>query len=120
MVIDDILNNIEGRLQQSNKALDSFYDNDDLVGARYIKKEIEVIESIKKMIQERTEGMSYIGWSVEDFRHRALEEDNSIIYDASKFQNALDIMIKEHDANIGITWETVDVYLNEYCVKETK
>ena len=51
MVIDDILNNLEGRIQQSNKALASFYDNDDLVGANYIKKEIEVIKSIKKMIK---------------------------------------------------------------------
>ena len=48
MVIYDILNNLEDRLQQSKKALASFYDNDDLVGANYIKKEIEVTESIKR------------------------------------------------------------------------
>ena len=68
MVIYDILNNLEDRLQQSKKALASFYDNDDLLGANYIKKKIEVTESIKKMIQKKTEGMSYIGWSVEDFK----------------------------------------------------
>ena len=120
MVIDDILNNLEGRIQQSNKALASFYDNDDLVGANYIKKEIEVIKSIKKMIQEKTKGMSYIGWSVEDFKYQASKQKDPSIYDETKFQNALDIMINKHDAIIGITWETINYYLNEYCLKEIK
>ena len=120
MVIDDILNNLEGRIQQSNKALASFYDNDDLVGANYIKKEIQVTKSIKEMIIETTKGMSYIGWSVEDFKHQASNQEDPSIYDKTKFKYALDTMINKHDASIGITWETVDYYLNEHCIKETE
>ena len=120
MVIDDILNNLEGRIQQSNEALASFYDNDDLVGANYIKKEIQVTKSIKEMIIETTKGISYIGWSVEDFKYQAHNSPNPSIYDKTKFQNTLDIMINKHDANIGITWETIDYYLNEHCIKETE
>ena len=48
MVIDNILNKLESEIHKSELALSSFYDNDDLVGANYIKKEIEVIENIKK------------------------------------------------------------------------
>lgn len=120
MVIDDILNKIESRLQQSNKALASFYDNDDIVGANYIKKEIQVTKSIKEMIIETTKGMSYIGWSVEDFKYQASNQEDPSIYDETKFKDALDIMINKHDASIGITWETIDYYLNEYCLKEIK
>ena len=120
MVIDDILNNLEGRIQQSNEALASFYDNDDLVGANYIKKEIQVTKSIKEMIIETTEGMSYIGWSVEDFKYQASNQEDPSIYDENKFKDALDTMINKHDANIGITWETIDYYLNEHCIKETE
>ena len=120
MVIDDILNELESRLQQSNKALASFYDNDDLVGANYIKKEIQVTKSIKEMIIETTKGMSYIGWSVEDFKYQASKQEDPSIYDETKFQNALDAMINKHDASIGITWETIDIYLDNYCIKETK
>ena len=120
MVIDDILNNLEDRLQQSKKALASFYDNDDLVGANYIKKEIEVTESIKKMIQKKTEGMSYIGWSVEDFKYQASNQEDPSIYDETKFKDALDTMINKHDASIGITWETIAIYLDNYCIKENR
>lgn len=120
MVIYDILNNLEDRLQQSKKALASFYDNDDLVGANYIKKEIEVTESIKKMIQKKTEGMSYIGWSVEDFKYQASNQEDPSIYDETKFKDALDTMINKHDASIGITWKTIDIYLDNYCIKETE
>lgn len=117
MVIDDILNEIESRLQQSNKALFSFYDNDDIVGANYIKKEIQVTKSIKEMIIETTKGMSYIGWSVEDFKYLASNQEDPSIYDETKFKDALDTMINKHDASIGITWETIDIYLNNYCIK---
>lgn len=32
-----------------------------------------------------------------------------------KFQTALETMINEHDATLGITWDTVSMYLNDYC-----
>ena len=70
------------------------------------------------MIIETTKGMSYIGWSVEDFKYLASNQEDPSIYDENKFKDTLDIMINKHDASIGITWETIDYYLNEYCLKK--
>ena len=38
-------------------------------------------------------------------------------YDSSKFADALDEMIDNHDANNGISWSTIDYYLDTYCNK---
>ena len=61
--------------------------------------------SIKKQIRTEAEKEEY-------------ESENGeapTLYDRSKFQESLEKMIHEHDANIGISWDTVDIYLNEYC-----
>ena len=36
------------------------------------------------------------------------------LYDRNLFPKALDMMIGTHDANVGITWETIDFWL-EWC-----
>ena len=67
-------------------------------------------------------GKQYVVWSIEDFKGRAIQlegKDNwQNIYDESKFQEALDTMIRKHDTEIGITWITVDFWLNELCLKQ--
>lgn len=64
-------------------------------------------------------GSNYISWSIYDFEARAIEKTNIDVwkehYDASKFQEALDMMIQKHDASLGINWDTIDFYLEEYC-----
>ncbi len=60
-------------------------------------------------------------WSIEDFKAAAIEKRGDSwrdYYDESKFEEALERMIRKHDANIGICWETVKIYLDEYCMKE--
>ena len=60
-----------------------------------------------------------VTWSVEDFEGRAADiygdtwED---IFDKSLFENELYDMIRHHDCNNGITWDTIDVYLDN-CKK---
>ena len=39
-------------------------------------------------------------------------------YDSTKFQKALELTISNHDAETGITWETLRFYLNEHCLKD--
>jgi len=70
-------------------------------------------------------------WSVDDFEHRAKErftlwqgrgehpEDATWndIYDKTRFHYALQQMIDGHDAENGITWLTIDWFLEEYCLK---
>lgn len=66
-------------------------------------------------------GTHYISWSVEDFRQRAEEvegKDWEKVYDPEKFGYALKKMFINHDANIGVSWDVIDVYLDEYCLRE--
>lgn len=61
-------------------------------------------------------------WSTKDFESRAIQACNGNFeiaekrYDFSKFPAVLKDMIKHHDAEYGITWTTVDFYLEEYCL----
>lgn len=106
------------------------------------KEENDVKVYLKEDVDEYIEELraSSITWSVDHFEHQArIREgrtwerknntlyhdfyDTSIeipesmrIYDRSKFEYALERMIGKHDANIGITWDTIDHYLNEYCL----
>ena len=61
-----------------------------------------------------------VSWCIDDFECQAeyCEEmrEEGELYDREKFQSALDRMIDKHDATIGITWETIQLYLNEYCM----
>lgn len=67
-------------------------------------------------------GSNYISWSVDDFEGRAAEREGENLwhykYDRTKFQDALDTMISKHDASIGINWDVIDYYLDEYCMIE--
>ena len=64
-----------------------------------------------------------ITWSVEDFESRAVEIEEARgkeqIFDRSEFPAALYTMIDRHDASIGITWESIDYHLEEYCLLTT-
>lgn len=66
-------------------------------------------------------GQNCIVWSVKDFELRAEERLGKKwphTYDESKFQEALDKMIDKHDAQYGISWITVDYWLDELCRKD--
>jgi hypothetical protein len=103
----------------------------------YDVKELEqTYKDLEKKLKDRQD--TSIGWSVEDFIHRAFELENLSDentysdltienakkylekYDPDKFEDALYDMIRHHDAEIGITWDTVDCYLDEYCLKDKK
>lgn len=58
-----------------------------------------------------------VTWSVEDFRDiaKSREADFGYKYDEGKFEEALYKMIDNHDATEGINWETIAVYLDDFC-----
>ena len=78
-----------------------------------------------------TPSQIFICWGINDFEYRAsilegytddIEESvivenkpKSPIFDRSKFVEALGQMDHDHDANFGITWDTIDEYLDSYC-----
>ncbi len=59
-----------------------------------------------------------VWWSVGDLEQRAAEQEEleeEQLYDRSKFESALDNIISDHDCNWGISWDTLDSYLDSYC-----
>ena len=68
---------------------------------------------------------SSVRWDEEDFQHAAIQKTNEtewqVYYNKEAFSTALYEMVHRHDASIGITWDTVYYYLDEYCkIKDFK
>ena len=64
-----------------------------------------------------------IRWDEDDFKCAAeviAGEAWSDWYDPERFEEALHAMIEKHDCTIGITWDTVYHYLEDYCSKKYK
>jgi hypothetical protein len=84
---------------------------------------IENLDNLKE-IRELLENLNRrsISWEIYDFEAQATQNEGFYnkenIYDRDKFQYALELMIAEHDANVGISWNIIDIYLNKYCKYE--
>jgi hypothetical protein len=98
---------------------------------------------LKSIIDKSESDQNSVNWSVTDFEERAIEREldemeesnpelhkqitysethipippQYVLFDRSKFKTALATMIRKHDANNGITWDTIDYYLDEHCSK---
>ncbi len=108
------------KIKELEEMINSFPPTYDLIKKAIHSKIAELKYSID---HEYTPRWRSIPWNVEDFKGRAeqLKEANpkkNYIFDETKFEDALEQMIKKHDANLGISWETVDIYLREYCLAE--
>lgn len=109
-----------------NQAIDDFENNPKKFKENKFVP-IEFFYSYIKELQNRS-----ITWDISDFEQRARENESSEfnlnfsdfvksvpqkyrVYNRKAFDKTLMLMIKEHDCNNGISWETVDFYLDEYC-----
>lgn len=93
--------------------IDSFPSSFGLVKTELLQQVIEVEKEFEDF-QDRS-----ITWGVEDFASRAeeLEGENwREIYDEDLFEENLYDMIRHHDCNNGVTWDSIDCYL-ESCKK---
>jgi hypothetical protein len=64
-----------------------------------------------------------IEWSTENFRERAellAGEFWKSIYDELKFEFALEKMARNYDPEIGVTYVTVETYLEDHCKHESE
>jgi hypothetical protein len=81
---------------------------------------LNVKKKVEQALQEAKEFRAQsIAWSVEDFESQAQineEANGRKLYDRDQFEYALELMIRKHDANIGISWYTIEYYLDEYCM----
>lgn len=72
----------------------------------------------KDLVEKYRNGYRGIFWGIADFEAKAKEKeecDGNIKYDRDLFETALDKMIDSHDAEQGITWDTISYYLDTYC-----
>ena len=53
----------------------------------------------------------HIGWSTEDVLQRAKDNDVKITEDEAN--SILLEMQRDYDADVGINWETIDVYIDD-------
>ena len=79
---------------------------------------VELTETEIELIEKHRDGYKGIYWHPNDFEMKAMNQLNPTIYDKSKYEDALDHMLRHHDCNNGITWDTISFYLDEYCKKE--
>ena len=120
---------IEEKFQEAASEF-SKNDNQEKYGLEVVPLEaaLRLLEEFKKRS---------IIWDVEDFENwardiesRESEEDfwdtdidvpeKFKLYDRSKFEQAFLTMIRRHDCTIGITWDTIEFYLDEYCKISTR
>lgn len=120
VTIEELKKEAESLLQDSNSS--------NVAEGRGMMKVINALES------DYIPSWKAITWDVLDFEGQAKQnwenqKESSLtdeyrnaekwqdVYDESKFQEALEMMIDKHDATIGITWETIDFWLDEVCLK---
>jgi len=80
-----------------------------------------MMQVIKEIEQNYVPKWKSVVWDADDFKMRAKQREKSNwknIYDATKFEDALEKMIQKHDANEGINWDVLDFWLDEICKKE--
>ena len=75
---------------------------------------------VRKLDQALDDNYVAVWWSTHDLEQRATEiekheGDDVVLYDRSKFKDALDALIDDHDCNWGINWDSLDHVLESYC-----
>ena len=84
----------------------------------------ELTREEQDWLDKYRQGFRGVLWHIDDFEQQAQvaeEPTGLMLFDRTKFQEVLESMIQHHDCNIGITWDTIDFYLDEYCLlKEEK
>lgn len=92
---------------------------------------IKLFEQAKDYQEEKNKRS--IVWSIEDFIIQAMNNWENTkksfediykdatcwqdVYDETKFQEQLYAMVNNHDAEYGVSWETINFHLDEYCLK---
>ncbi len=59
-----------------------------------------------------------VSWSIEDLQHTAFNLKKPYTLSDQLAQEILEKMIDKHDASIGITWDTLEYYVQEYRPEE--
>jgi len=55
-----------------------------------------------------------IGWCIKDIRYAMNDREDKVDISDEECMDILSMIERRHDANIGITWDTIDYYLDEF------
>jgi len=95
-------------IKQATEILDNMING--LDEDSFIDEVIEGLKEIKELIS--TPDIIYIAWGVEDVLMRAGEREIAISDENAR--RVLEKIKHYHDASIGISWDTIDYWLDEY------
>lgn len=87
-----------------------------LIEAGLISKENK--EKARKALDKYWDDKIGIVWMAEDVLHRAKEIEKEITLEQAK--EVLRICLSEHDANLGVCWETFDYWIDYVLDNEEK
>jgi len=88
--------------------LDNTHVHDDMADV------MNSLQEVYDMLDDPNEG--FLQWSADDFIDLAKQQSRYI--SEEKAQEALRHMIRKHDCTLGITWDTLSCYLDEYAEGE--
>ena len=71
----------------------------------------ELIEHLQNYYQPNDE-LAVAIWQVDDVISRAKDRTISIKHEDAK--NIVSALNKDHDASVGINWDTIDIYLDDF------
>jgi hypothetical protein len=72
--------------------------------------ELTDVDTIQKLLKEHWQNQIAIVWSTEDVIGRAKERDIELTEDQAL--GVLHSLERRFDANIGISWEVIDIYID--------
>ena len=105
------LNDLKEQLQEDiNSFLGDFIDNEELT--ELCKIVVDRVNEYQKTQEEENKDKFSIVWSIDDVLYQAQNDEVSITEDEAR--HILNMMEKHHDASIGISWETISIYISEY------
>ncbi len=92
-----------------------------MTDSNYTRAE-ELLAELQKFVEDSKDYYNRsVSWNIADFEWRAnqlVDGDWKKVYNEEEFGTALYSMMENHDATVGITWDTIDHYLDEYCKHE--
>ncbi|MGL6064235.1 MAG: hypothetical protein ACRC0V_08480 [Fusobacteriaceae bacterium] len=117
---------MEIELAKRYSSISQIIDDIDKIAAKEIKSITEdkqvrqiqtLLDNVKKLIKEKCVPCDVsITWSVEDFIDMAIQKEGKSwesIYDKSLFEEEILEMFHNYDCQFGITWDTVEDYLEK-------
>lgn len=74
----------------------------------FVKEDVDLA---KHMVQEKFRDQNFIIWNIDDVKVQALNHEIKLTDEEAR--DILDTTIHRFDANIGISWDVIDVHITQ-------